>query len=82
MKKLILSILLVPCFGFAQIDHYFELEDFFTQEIHDVLLYAKYKQKQCERLCENEKSTSVYIYYRGQKDAYDDMVEYVKQKKL
>ena len=92
MKTIYLSLLLFSSTSFAQMrEDLFDdidMKTIFVQEnntdIDDLLLpndhyahyYAKYKVAEISRLMKETKSTSIYIYHKGQLDAYQDIIYY------
>lgn len=43
-----------------------------------VQYYAKYKIAELCRKIKENKSTSIHIYYKGQLEAYQDVIEYIE----
>jgi hypothetical protein len=52
------------------------LNDLLFAHDHYAHYYAKYKVAEISRRMTETKSTSVYIYYKGQLDAYLDIINY------
>jgi|WetSurMetagenome_2_1015567.scaffolds.fasta_scaffold658870_1 hypothetical protein len=53
-----------------------DIDDLISPDDHYAHYYAKYKVAEISRLMKETKSTSIYIYHKGQLDAYQDIIYY------
>jgi len=84
MKKLTFCLLLaISTCGYAQVkeDLFDDSEPTFEEIPIEpetmIYYYALVKKNESQRLMDKTKSTSEYIYHRGQLDAYNDILGYL-----
>ncbi len=84
MKKFILALLLAfPTISSCQIVEPFFMEDQFEEFAPDpvsgIYHFCKYKKIEYETLMKGTKKTQIYLVYRSKRDAYLEMLEYIKE---
>lgn len=84
MKKLLFTLaLLVP--GLAITEEYEPdfLDNYYIEEVIDdlagVFYFCQAKKIEYEKLMKDTKKTHLYLVYRAKRDAYLEMLEYIKE---